>query len=101
MNAKILVTGGTGYIASHTCKALAAAGFTPVVYDNLPLGQQRNVRWRPLVVGELGFAPCSSDFGTIIRSAWDWHIKAHPRWDEDLVSPDYPDTRGDVLEQIR
>ena len=31
----ILVTGGAGYIGSHTCKALAAAGFTPVTYDNL------------------------------------------------------------------
>ncbi len=31
----ILVTGGAGYIGSHTCVALIQAGYTPVVYDNL------------------------------------------------------------------
>ena len=31
----ILVTGGAGYIGSHTCKALRQAGFTPAVYDDL------------------------------------------------------------------
>lgn len=31
----ILVTGGMGYIGSHTCLALAKAGFTPIIYDNL------------------------------------------------------------------
>jgi NAD(P)-dependent dehydrogenase (short-subunit alcohol dehydrogenase family) len=29
----ILVTGGAGYIGSHTCKALRRAGFDPVAYD--------------------------------------------------------------------
>ena len=33
----ILVTGGAGYIGSHACKALARAGYTPVIYDNLCL----------------------------------------------------------------
>ena len=32
---KILVTGGTGYIGSHTCLALIAAGLEPVILDNL------------------------------------------------------------------
>ena len=32
---KILVTGGAGYIGSHTCIELLAAGFTPIVFDNL------------------------------------------------------------------
>lgn len=32
---KILVTGGAGYIGSHTLIELIGAGFTPVVYDNL------------------------------------------------------------------
>jgi len=31
----ILVTGGAGYIGSHTCVELIAAGFEPVVFDNL------------------------------------------------------------------
>ena len=35
MSTKILVTGGAGYIGSHTCVELLAAGFTPVIVDNL------------------------------------------------------------------
>ena len=31
----ILVTGGTGYIGSHTVVALIAAGYDPVIVDNL------------------------------------------------------------------
>lgn len=34
-SATILVTGGAGYIGSHTCVALIEAGYTPVVFDNL------------------------------------------------------------------
>ncbi|UBO73840.1 UDP-glucose 4-epimerase GalE [Aeromonas rivuli] len=32
---KVLVTGGCGYIGSHTCLALQAAGITPLILDNL------------------------------------------------------------------
>ncbi|MGO3119458.1 MAG: UDP-glucose 4-epimerase GalE [Moraxellaceae bacterium] len=35
MSKKILVTGGSGYIGSHTCIALHEAGYDVVVYDNL------------------------------------------------------------------
>ncbi len=49
----ILVTGGAGYVGSHACKALAEAGFTPVVYDNLSRGHDWAVRFGPLEVGEL------------------------------------------------
>ena len=35
MKNKILVTGGAGYIGSHTCIALQEAGYDIVVYDNL------------------------------------------------------------------
>jgi len=31
----ILLTGGTGFIGSHTCVELMAAGFTPLIVDNL------------------------------------------------------------------
>jgi UDP-arabinose 4-epimerase len=49
----ILVTGGAGFIGSHTCKALAEAGYTPVAYDNLVRGHKEFVRWGPLVVGDI------------------------------------------------
>lgn len=50
---KVLVTGGAGYIGSHTAKALAQAGHEPVVYDNLSFGHRWAVRWGPLVEGDL------------------------------------------------
>jgi UDP-arabinose 4-epimerase len=53
MHLKILVTGGAGYIGSHTCKALAAAGYEPVVLDNLSTGHRWAVKWGPLVVADI------------------------------------------------
>ena len=50
---KVLVTGGAGYIGAHACKALARAGFLPVVFDNLSTGWNDAVRWGPLVRGDL------------------------------------------------
>jgi UDP-arabinose 4-epimerase len=49
----ILVKGGAGFIGSHTCKALAADGFVPVTFDNLSTVHAENVRWGPLVVGDI------------------------------------------------
>lgn len=49
----ILVTGGAGYVGSHTCKLLAAVGYEPVSYDNLSTGYADSVKWGPLVVGDL------------------------------------------------
>lgn len=49
----VLVTGGAGYIGSHTCKALAAAGYLPVSYDNLSRGHAWAVRWGPLEIGDI------------------------------------------------
>jgi UDP-glucose-4-epimerase GalE len=48
----ILVTGGAGYIGSHACRALAAAGYRPLVYDNLSTGHRSFVAGE-LVVGDL------------------------------------------------
>lgn len=53
MKPTVLVTGGAGYIGSHACKALAAAGYTPVAYDSLVFGHRWAAQWGPLVVGDL------------------------------------------------
>ncbi|MEM6647587.1 MAG: UDP-glucose 4-epimerase GalE [Bacteroidota bacterium] len=50
---RILVTGGAGYIGSHTAKCLAQAGYTPIVYDNLSNGHRWAVRFGPFVEGDL------------------------------------------------
>src|SRR3990167_8080018 len=49
----VLVTGGAGYIGSHVCKALAQAGYLPVVYDNLSTGHAYAVKWGPFVQADL------------------------------------------------
>jgi len=49
----ILVTGGAGYIGSHACKLLRAAGYTPVTYDNLCTGWEEAVKFGPFERGDL------------------------------------------------
>ena len=53
MASTILVTGGAGYVGSHTCLALFQAGFTPVVYDNLSNGHAAFVQWGELETGDI------------------------------------------------
>lgn len=48
----VLVTGGAGYIGSHCCRALQAAGYQPVVYDNFSTGHRSFVTGA-LVTGDL------------------------------------------------
>src|SRR6187551_689023 len=54
MTKSILVTGGAGYVGSHACKALAAAGYLPVTLDNMVYGHRAAVRWGPMVEGNAG-----------------------------------------------
>lgn len=49
----VLVTGGAGYVGSHTCKLLAHAGYEPITYDNLSTGFADAVKWGPLIKGDL------------------------------------------------
>ncbi len=50
---RILVTGGAGYIGSHTAKALSQAGHEPVVLDNFSEGHRWAVKWGRLAEGDL------------------------------------------------
>lgn len=57
----ILVTGGAGYIGSHTVLALQRAGYEVVVIDNLIHGHRavvENVLKAPLIVGDTGNYDC-------------------------------------------
>jgi UDP-glucose 4-epimerase len=49
----VLVAGGAGYIGSHVSKALAAAGYRPVVLDNLSTGNAAHVADFPLVQADI------------------------------------------------
>jgi UDP-glucose-4-epimerase GalE len=65
----VLVTGGAGYIGSHACRALTAAGYVPVVYDNLSTGHRSFVAGE-LVTGDL------LDSATLARAFADHKVAA-------------------------
>ena len=50
---RVLVTGGAGFIGSHTCKFLAAEGIEPIVYDNLVTGHRCAARWGRFIEGDI------------------------------------------------
>jgi UDP-glucose-4-epimerase GalE len=47
--ARLLITGGAGYVGSHCAKALAQAGHEGIVFDNLQFGHPEFVRWGKLI----------------------------------------------------
>lgn len=54
MKGDILVAGGAGYIGSHMVKRLSAAGYRPVVLDDLSGGRREAVASHQLVVANFG-----------------------------------------------
>jgi UDP-arabinose 4-epimerase len=52
-NLKILVTGGAGYIGSHTAIVVERSGHTPVIFDNLSAGHRWAAGSRTFVEGDL------------------------------------------------
>jgi UDP-arabinose 4-epimerase len=50
----VLITGGAGYIGSHTAKFIAQAGWNPIVLDNLKRGHREAVKWGPLIEADIG-----------------------------------------------
>lgn len=54
MSVTVLVTGGAGYIGSHTVKALHRAGYEVVIYDNLSAGHREAALGVPLIEGDIG-----------------------------------------------
>lgn len=53
MRKQILITGGAGYIGSHTIEQLGECGYELVVYDNLSTGTAKAINYGRLVVGDL------------------------------------------------
>jgi UDP-glucose-4-epimerase GalE len=49
----ILITGGAGFIGSHTAKLLSESGRKIVILDNLTTGRRENVRWGDFVLGDI------------------------------------------------
>ncbi|NLM22102.1 MAG: UDP-glucose 4-epimerase GalE, partial [Peptococcaceae bacterium] len=53
----ILITGGAGYIGSHTALSLKRQGYDFVVYDNLSSGHRESIRNYPFVQGDISDRP--------------------------------------------
>jgi UDP-arabinose 4-epimerase len=83
----ILVTGGAGYIGSHTCKALAQAGVTPVSLDNLVYGHQWAVRWGPLERGDIADRAMLDDVMRRYRPQAVMHFAAYAYVGESVQDP--------------
>lgn len=66
----ILITGGAGYIGSHTNKELSNKGYGTIVFDNLSRGHKEFVKWGDLVIGDL------ADVGSLKRVFELYPIKA-------------------------
>ena len=83
----ILVTGGAGYIGSHTCKALATRGFEPVSYDNLSRGNRWAVKWGPLEIGDIADADRTREVLRCYQPAAVLHFAAYAYVGESVDNP--------------
>lgn len=100
----ILVTGGAGYVGSHTVRALARAGHAVVVLDNLSSGHAAAVTPPArLVVGELADAPLLD--GLFSQFAFDavMHFAAFIEVGESVVDPlrFYENNLGNTIRLLR
>lgn len=83
----ILVTGGAGYIGSHACKALAQAGFMPIVYDNLSTGHAYAVKWGPFVKGDLNDSATLDEAFRTYQPQAALHFAANAIVSESIANP--------------
>ncbi len=83
----VLVTGGAGYIGSHACRALAAAGYTPVTYDNLSTGREGAVQWGPLETGDLSDGDRLAEVFAVHKPAAVMHFAAAIEVGESVTDP--------------
>jgi UDP-glucose-4-epimerase GalE len=85
---RVLVTGGAGYIGSHTAKALAAARHLPVSFDNLERGHRWAVQWGPLVEADLADRAALARAFAEHRIEAVIHFAAHAYVGESMAHPD-------------
>ncbi|MCA1403948.1 UDP-glucose 4-epimerase GalE [Ensifer sp. IC3342] len=84
---RILVTGGAGYIGSHTAKLLRLEGIEPVVYDNLSTGNRTAVRWGPFVHGDILDTACLVEVMEQYQPAAVIHFAASAYVGESVADP--------------
>ena len=73
-NKEILVTGGTGFIGSHTVVELFELGYTPVILDNCSNSSQSIIKQINLISGkECIFYRGDMRDKTFLRSVFEKH----------------------------
>jgi UDP-arabinose 4-epimerase len=85
--ARILITGGAGFVGSHCAKALAAAGHEGVVFDNLLFGHREFVRWGPLIEGDIRSAAALEAVFSAHRFDAVMHFAALAYVGESVITP--------------
>ena len=86
----ILVTGGAGYIGSHTVLALKQAGYQVVILDNLVYGHQdlvEKVLQVELIVGDTGDRPLLDNLFKSRNFAAVMHFSAYAYVGESVTDP--------------
>src|SRR5690349_21793131 len=83
----VLVTGGAGYIGSHTLLQLVARGERVVVLDDLSTGFRQAVRGAELVVGNVGDRPLVDRLLAEHQADTIIHFAAHTIVPESVASP--------------
>ncbi|MBE9169002.1 UDP-glucose 4-epimerase GalE [Pleurocapsales cyanobacterium LEGE 06147] len=86
----ILVTGGAGYIGSHTVQALRHAGYEVIIVDNLVYGHQdlvENVLQSKLIIGDIGDRVFLDNLFATHSIAAVIHFAAYAYVGESVVNP--------------
>jgi UDP-glucose-4-epimerase GalE len=81
----VLVTGGAGYIGSHSARALRRSGYEVVIYDNLSTGFRRLAQGFELVEGDI--ADDSKLRPVLARVDAVMHFAAHAYVGESVENP--------------
>jgi UDP-glucose 4-epimerase len=84
---RILITGGAGYIGSHTVKQLLARGHDVTVFDNLSAGHREAVPAERLVVGDLRDVDHVDHLLVVNRIEAVVHFAAHCYVGESVTNP--------------
>jgi UDP-glucose-4-epimerase GalE len=84
---RVLVTGGAGYIGSHTVAALRVAGHEPIVLDTLEHGHPAAIPGTALVIGDAGDRRLVRDLLTTHRIEAVIHFAARKSVPESIADP--------------
>ena len=95
----LLITGGAGYIGSHSVKEAPKFGFDPIVYDNLSMGHAWAVQDAVLVKGDLADRAKLTQTFKRYKPVAVMHFASHISVGESVTDPQkyYRDNLGNAM----